>query len=262
MYTSVQDYLCLFSNFNTGSCYAHNYGKRSKRDWEIWNLLSWFIRKSWVPSLHFFATLKDSSFLVESWGGSLESWSPAAQLSSELCNSGKQTWMSSLVKVSNYNSLDPVLFYVLDPCSDLQLLGISRHDLLFSISTAKQLLILENPIYRLFGMKLKLADAMNANYVIICRNPDNTKSYHIIQKSSFEIFTIKLKCPGFQHLYKPQRWKSMVLENQGKNLMTEVRRVLALLCICLVFSSVFKLEDVAVSGAALRAKCFFPVFSI
>lgn len=54
-------------------------------------------------------------------------------------------------------------------------------------------------------MKLKLADAMNANYVIICRNPDNTKSYHIIQKSSFEIFMTKLKCPGFQHLYKPQR---------------------------------------------------------
>lgn len=52
----------------------------------------------------------------------------------------------------------------------------------------------------------------------------------------------------------------MALENQGNILMIEVRTLFALLCICLVFSSVFKLEDVAISGAALRAKCFFPVF--
>lgn len=167
--------------------------------------------------------------------------------------------MCSSAKVSECNSLDPVLFWSMI-YADQKVVGISRHDL-FTISSAKQLLILENLIYRLFGMKLKSADAMNASYVIIRRNSDSTKSYHIIQKSSFEIFITKLKSLGFQHLYKLQRWKPMVLENQGNNLI-EMRRVLALLWICLVFSSVFKPEDVAVSGAALRGKCFFPVFSI
>lgn len=36
----------------------------------------------------------------------------------------------------------------------------------------------------------------------------------------------KLKTPGFQHLYKLERWKPMVLENQGNILMIEVRTFL------------------------------------
>lgn len=160
-------------------------------------------------------------------------------------------------KISEYNSPDPVLFWSM-LCADLQLLGISRGDLLFTkqtetFSKAKQLLILENLIYRLFGMKLKSAGAMNASYVIICRNSDNTKLYHIIQKTSFEIFMTELKNPVFQHLHKLERWKPTVLENQGNNLIIGVRRVLALLCICLVLCSVFKLEDVAVSRVAFIA---------
>lgn len=111
-------------------------------------------------------------------------------------------------------------------------------------------------------MKLKLTDVINASYAIICRNSDNTKSYHVIQKSSFEILISKLKSLVFQHLYKLARQKSIVLENQGKNLMVGVRRALALLCILLVFSSVFKLQDVTVSGVVLKAKCFFPVCTI
>lgn len=56
-------------------------------------------------------------------------------------------------------------------------------------------------------MKLKLADAINASYVIMCRNSDNTKSYHVIQKSAFDILMSKLKSPVLQHLYKPARQK-------------------------------------------------------
>lgn len=37
----------------------------------------------------------------------------------------------------------------------------------------------------------------------------------------------KLKSLVFQHLYKLARQKSMIPENQGKNLMVEVRRALA-----------------------------------
>lgn len=44
--------------------------------------------------------------------------------------------------------------------------------------------------------------------------------------------------------------------------MVGVRRALALLCILLFFSSVFKLQDVAVSGIVLKAKIFFPVCPI
>lgn len=54
----------------------------------------------------------------------------------------------------------------------------------------------------------------------------------------------------------------MVPEKQVKNLMAEVRRVLALLCILLVFSSVFKLEDVPVSGGVSKAEFFFLICAI
>jgi len=50
----------------------------------------------------------------------------------------------------------------------------------------------------------------------------------------------------------------MVLENQGKSLMLGERRALALLCIILVLSSLFRLEGVAVSDIVLKAKYFFP----
>jgi len=105
---------------------------------------------------------------------------------------------------------------------------------------------------------LKLVNAINASYVITHSNSDNTNSYYVIQKSSFEILLSELKSPVFQHLYKLARQKPMVLENQGKSLMLGERRALALLCIILVLSSLFRLEGVAVSDIVLKAKYFFP----